>query len=230
MTAACAQLVAVHPASASDESAPELNTVLFGSLDASRTGYASAGFKRTWQGSLDRSGLVTLATVGYGGSPERVDTHGEENAFRHKASASALLGYQWISGPVVLAGYLGPELDYERDPDFTGQAARPRFGLRAQGELWAHPTPQTLLTSTVIAGTARGHLWSRVSGGYAVWDKVFVGPEVIHYRTDDYREWRAGLHATGLSLGRFTLRLSGGIAVFDERTGGYVGLSGYIRM
>ena len=108
MTAACAQLVAVHPASASDELQPELNTVLFGSLDAGRTGYASAGFKRTWQGSLDRSGLVTLATVGYGGSPERVDAHGEENAFRHKASASALLGYQWISGPVVMAGYPGP--------------------------------------------------------------------------------------------------------------------------
>jgi hypothetical protein len=228
-TALLCVLVAASPARAADSSlVRELDTVLFGSLDAGRTGYANVGFKRTLQGGLDASGTAALVTFGYGGSSERIGAH--LTGFRHKASASALLGYQWLGPSVVLAGFLGPEIDYERDPGPFGQTARPRLGLRAQAELWAHPTADTLVTATLVAGSARDHLWSRASAGYAMWDGIFVGPEVIHYRAENDREWRVGIHATGVTIARFTLRLSGGIGRFDERTGGYVGLTGYIRM
>jgi hypothetical protein len=216
-----------EPAQFAQKPKRQLDTVLFGSLDAGRTGYASAGFKRTWFGPLDKDGLATLAAIGYGGAPERVDAFGQ-TGFRHKASASALIGYQWFRGPMVLAGFVGPELDYEQEP--AGAAARPRFGARAQAEFWAHPTPSTLVTVTAIAGSARGHLWTRASAGYAVWERVFVGPEAAFYGTSDYREWRFGAHVTGLRLWGVTLRLSGGVGEFDGKTGGYVGLSGYIRM
>jgi hypothetical protein len=208
----------------------ELNTVLFGSLDVGRTGYGNVGFKRTLQGPLDASGAAALVIVGYGGSPERTDPASDHTGFRHKAGASALLGYQWLGPSVALAGFIGPEIDYERDPDIGGKRAWRRAGLRGHAELWAHPTASTLVTATFIAGSARGHVWSRISAGYAVWGKIFVGPEISHYRTNDYREWRVGAHLTGVTLGRFTLRFSGGLASFDERTGGYVGLTGYIRM
>jgi hypothetical protein len=103
--------------------------------------------------------------------------------------------------------------------------------VRGHAELWAHPTPETLATATVIAGSARAHLWSRVSGGYAFWPGVFLGPEAAFYARDDYREWRLGAHVTGLTWGRLNIRFSGGLLQSnDDRTGAYFGLTGYIRM
>lgn len=199
--------------------------MLFASLDGMRPGYATAGFKRTLEGSLDQTGPATLLSIGYGREPVA-----GQSGHRDKAAASALLGWQWLLPRVTASAFLGAEVDYERERGASGQPGRPLGGVRAQAELWAHPTPETLLTATAIAGTARGHFWSRTSAGYAVWRRVFIGPEMSHYRTDEFREWRLGAHATGITFGRFNLRLSAGVTRLEDRTGGYAGLTGYIRM
>ena len=190
-----------------------------------RPGYATLGFKRTLERSLDQSGPAAMLSAGYGREPV-TGRHGH----RHKAAASALIGWQWLRPSYTLSGYLGPEVEHERESAASAQARRPLAGVRVQAELWAHPTPETLVTATAIAGTARGHFWSRASAGYATWRGVFFGPEISHYRTDDFREWRLGAHATGFALGRLNLRLSAGLSRFEDRTGGYAGLTGYIRM
>ncbi len=61
---------------------------------------------------------------------------------------------------------------------------------------------------------------------------MYFGPEASVYATDTYREWRLGAHVTGVTLGRFNLRLSGGWRGEEETgdRGAYVGLSAHIRM
>lgn len=207
----------------------ELDTVMFGSLDGGRSGFVSAGVKRTLGGSLDRSGFVFMGGAGFGGEPER-GMRFDAGSFRSTAQAHAFLGYQWMLGPVTLSAFAGPELDVEADAGNTFRSARTRFGFRGQAELWAHPTPQTLATATLIAGSARGHIWSRVSGGYAFRPGVFLGPEASFFARDDYTEWRFGAHVTGLKWGAFNFRLSGGLSrANDDRTGAYVGLSTFVR-
>ena len=44
-------------------SADDLRTVLFGSLDGGDSTFATVGVKRTFSGSLDRSGSVGMASV-----------------------------------------------------------------------------------------------------------------------------------------------------------------------
>ena len=68
--------------------------------------------------------------------------------------------------------------------------------------------------------------------GYKVWRDVFVGPEASLYRTEDYREWRVGAHATGVQLGRFTFRLSTGWRRDESspKGGPYGGLSVHVKM
>jgi hypothetical protein len=219
---------------ASDRAA-ELRTVLFGSLDTGRSTFATIGSKRALRDSLDQSGPVGMASIGFGGTVERAwwrpdDTH----VVRQAVHGSALLGYQWARDGIVVAAFAGPEVDSERVNDHGApRDTGPQLGARLHGEIWAHPTANTLLTTTVIAGTARtAHLWGRASAGYALWNGVFVGPEASLYATDTYREWRIGAHLTGLTLGRFNLRLSGGWRAEEEtgHQGGYVGLSAYIRM
>jgi hypothetical protein len=227
----------VLPAKAGDQSSgrEDLRTVLFGSLDAGRSTFGSLGVKRTLRGSLDQSGPVGMATIGYGGTVERVWWRPEgTDVIRHAVHGSALVGYQWVRDRIVVAAFAGPEIDSERLSDrAVSRDTTPQLGARLHGEIWAHPTVNTLLTTTVIVGTARTpHLWGRASAGYALWGGVFLGPEASIYTTDTYREWRFGAHVTGLTLGRFNLRLSGGWRAEEEtgHQGGYVGLSAYIRM
>ena len=156
------------------QSSPSLSTVLFGSLDAGRSAFLSAGLKRSLAGSLDQSGPVLLAGAGGGGSAADGGL-GSRSGFsvRPAAQASALLGYQWVNGPVTLAGLVGPELESERPSDGVSDRFRTRFGLRAHAELWAQPTAETLFTATAIAGSARAHAWARTSVGYAFWKDIF---------------------------------------------------------
>ena len=135
---------------------------------------------------------------------------------------------------MFLAGLVGPEFE-EQQPTIKGAVARwslPRFGLRLHGELWSHPTDDTLLAATLVAGTARSHLWGRTAFGYRVWNNVFVGPEASVSMTETYREWRLGAHITGLQLGRFTFGFSGGWRREEDsrHRGLYLNLSGYIRL
>ena len=207
----------------------ELNTVLFGSLDGGRSVFASAGVKRTLGSSLDRDGFVFMAGAGAGGEPEREPL--ADVSFRPTAQAHALLGYQWMLGRAALSVLAGPEFDAELEAPSAWRSARTRFGLRGQAELWAHPTPETLATATLIAGSAREHLWGRLSGGYAFWPGVFVGPEASLYLREDYREWRLGAHVTGLKWRSLNLRISAGYRRdSDDRGGAYFGLTGYVRL
>jgi hypothetical protein len=229
---AAAPLLALLPAvaaKAQSGNSDALNTVLFGSLDAGRSVFANAGVKRTF-GSLDRSGFLVIGGAGFGGAPER-GMKFDTASFQPTAQAYALIGYQWMFPRIAISALVGPELDAEADSLDAVGSARTRFGLRGHAELWAHPTPTTLATATLIAGSGRGHVWGRLSGGYAFWPGIFVGPEAVFYARDDYREWRLGGHITGLKWGPLDLRLSGGLMQSnDDRTGAYVGFSGYVRM
>jgi hypothetical protein len=177
-----------------------------------------------------------MASLGYGRTVERAWWQPEGPRFtRHAVHGSALLGYQWAGDGLVVAALAGPEIEGER---LSHSLPMPRgteahLGVRLHGEIWAHPTASTLLTTTVIAGTARTmHLWGRASAGYAVWHGVFLGPEVSVYTTDTYREWRLGAHVTGLSIGRVSLRLSAGWRSEEDadRDGAYAGIAGHIKM
>jgi hypothetical protein len=225
----------VSPVGAEDAKlVPPRRTVFFGSVDAGNSGFVAVGAKRTLVGSIDESGPVALASVGGGGSPEQMGwPRVGETAFRPAVQGSALLGYQWALGRVFLSLFAGPELDRDRFSSPRGLTRdETRIGARVHGEVWMHPTDDTLVTGTAIGGSARGHLWARASGGYKVWRDVFIGPEASLYRTDRYREWRVGAHATGVQLGRFTLRLSTGWRKEESspRGGAYGGLSVHVKM
>lgn len=214
----------------------DLRTVLFGSLEAGRSSFGTLGIKRTLGGPLDRSGPVSMSTIGYGRTHERVEAAIDASqVLRYATEVSSLVGYQWATSGFVATALAGPEVANEQ-LTFDGvltRLSRPRLGARVYGEIWSHPTNQSLLTATIVAGTARrGHLWARSSAGYRLWSDVFAGPEASLYLTEEYQEWRAGAHLTGLALGHLKLRISAGWQGERDtsRQGPYWSVSAYIRM
>ncbi|WP_245239166.1 cellulose biosynthesis protein BcsS [Methylobacterium platani] len=226
----------------------EVRTVLFGSLDAGRSTFVGAGAKLA-PGGTGRDGFVALATLGYGLRPER-DWWGDPRGpaggrpprtFRHTVQAGALAGWQWLRDSGVVALFAGPELAFEvLDSPATRRLPAPRPGLRVQGEMWVRPTEATLVTATLVAGTARWSLWGRAAwgarlpeAGIAALAKAYVGPEAALYadRTG-YRRWSLGLHATEVALDRVSLRVSAGYAYEEQvrRPGVYGTLTAWLPL
>lgn len=209
--------------------------VVFGSFDAGRSVFASGGSKQALTGPLDRPGFMALESAGFGLTVEKLRL--EDRTFavtRLTYLQSALGGHQWMEGPVYVAAYAGPEI-HEEQLAYDGRIYRPsqpRLGVRGQVELWTNPSPDTLLTATVVSGSARAHLWARVSAGIKVAPGVFVGPEVTTYVTPTYTETRWGGHVTGATIGIVNLRASAGWMTDDAHRRGspYGGLSAWIRM
>ncbi|AWN46943.1 cellulose biosynthesis protein BcsS [Methylobacterium terrae] len=215
----------------------EVRTVLFGSLDAGRSTFVSAGAKVA-PGGIDRDGLAAIATLGYGMRPERDwwgDLRGRAGlrpprTLRHTVQAGAVAGWQWVRDWGVAAVFVGPELAFEvLDGPCTRGLPAPRVGARVQGELWARPSEGTLLTATLVAGTARWSAWGRAAWGMRLPEagpfalgrtflgQAYLGPEAALYadRTG-YRKWSLGLHATDFALSTVSLRVSAGW-VYEEQ-------------
>lgn len=215
--------------------AEDQRTVLFGSMEGGRSVFASAGAKQTLTGPLDRTGFVAMEAYGFGLTRERLRA-GELDlpAMRYTHQSGVLIGHQWALNGLYVAAYAGPETHQEQVAA-AGRVSRlssPRVGARAQLEMWAHPTPDTLVTGTVVAGSARTSVWARGSTGLRMLGPAFVGPEVTLYATPTYTEARIGGHVTGFSLGLLQLRASAGWMVDDAHRRGspYAGLTAWIRL
>lgn len=214
----------------------EVRTVLFGGFEAGTATFVSAGAKHALDG-LDRDGLILMSGVGYGA---RFDRDGNDPArrlglksplvLRHTVLAHALAGYQWTFDWGVVALLAGPELSYEHLASrYALNQPGPRFGGRVHGEVWARPTDETLFTATLIAGSARGDAWGRLSWGWRLFG-AYVGPEAALYADlTDYRKASVGLHATALTLFGTQLRISAGFLreYPARRDGGYVALTAW---
>lgn len=210
-------------------------TVLFGQIDAGRSVFVSAGSKQTLVGPLDRTGFVVMETSGFGVTREKLWRDGfEAEAMRFTTQTSVVVGHQWNLNRVFLAAFLGPEVLHEQ-LTVAGQVYRfsePRYGAKAQLELWANPTRDTLLTATLVGASANGSLWARGSAGYRVWGGLYAGPEIAAYATRTYQETKLGGHVTGFQFGLLQGRLSGGWMTSDDRRSGspYLSLAGWVRM
>ncbi|WP_375461589.1 cellulose biosynthesis protein BcsS [uncultured Enterovirga sp.] len=211
------------------------HAVLFGSLDAGRSVFVTGGAKQSLTGPLDRSGFLLMESTGFGLTPERSRNQGiDVPVLRFTHQTSALLGYQWNGDRVHVAAFAGPEVQQEQ-LTYGGRVYRwsqPRVGARGQLDLWLHPSPDLLVTNTLIVSSTRTSLWNRASVGYRVFGSAFVGPEITVYATPTYREVRWGGHVTGLAMSVVTLRLSGGWMEDDSHKRGspYIGVSAWMRL
>ncbi|MDJ1158386.1 cellulose biosynthesis protein BcsS [Chelatococcus sp. SYSU_G07232] len=224
-TATVAALLAASTASA-QPAYP--SWVFFGSAEGGTSGFASAGFKRGLTGGLYEPGLFLQGSLGSGNYSYRSRVVEGGRATGRVLGASLMPGAQWSAGNTTFGFFVGPEIErhWLTPPDPDNRARGTRWGLRGQIDIWSHPTPRTLVTATLIGGTAAPHLWSRLSAGYRLFEAFYFGPEASAYASPDYRELRLGLHATGLTLRGLTFRLSGGLRIdSDDRTGAYAGLT-----
>ena len=210
-------------------------SVLFAAVDAGRSVFLTAGSKQTLVAPLDRSGFVIMETSGFGLTRETTWREGAQlPTIRLTTQTSVIVGHQWNLDRLYLAGFIGPEILHEQ-LTIAGQAFRfsePRYGAKAQFELWSNPTPNTLLTGSAVGTTTNMSLWVRGSAGIRIWSSLYAGPELAAYATRTYQETKVGAHVTGFQLGIVQGRVSAGWMMTDEKRPGspYLSATAWIRM
>jgi hypothetical protein len=218
----------VAPAAATDDKTrEEARTVLFGGLDVGRSVFISAGRKQALGACLDESGTVFMLTAASGRKRERDSVLGSMTV-RQAAEASALLGYNGCSGARSRRLSSAPSSTWRRG---TGSASRSPT---------IKPAPAPASSARSGATRARTCFSTRrrspdrragMSGRGSRPDFAPGRTSILDRRRPSYREGRLGLHATGVELGSFVVRLSGGWRRDEERdrSGPYVGLWGHWR-
>ena len=70
-------------------------------------------------------------------------------------------------------------------------------------DFWYQPRPWLMAAANASYATSGSGYSVRGAIGWRLLDLLFVGPETQILGCDDYRQYRVGLHATGLRSGDF---------------------------
>lgn len=182
--------------------------------------FASASVTAAPAGNLQTSG-PRLRVDGLIGS-YRAETPGAARAIGQQADLAAMAGYALVGEGGVLAGFVG--LNVRRDETSqttTGvSAARTEVGLKTALDYYARPTALTMVHATGSYATTFNAYYGRVRFGLAALAGGYVGPEFTMLGDDNYRQWRAGAHLSGMQLGALQLGVSAGYVHDHVRKGG----------
>ena len=88
--------------------------------------------------------------------------------------------------------------------------------MRLQGDLWATPTPDTMVHASAYVSSLDARLWARLSPGWLLPQGFYAGPEIEAYREREYGKLRIGLHLTGLRLLGAELAAVGRLAAHER--------------
>jgi len=152
----------------------------------------------------------------------RTDAGAGRNGLGEQAEIAALAGYAWVMPDAVLSGFVG--LNVRRNEvsrlDDSLSAESTRVGLKAALDLYARPTAFTMVHATGTYASTFNAYYGRVRGGVASVAGGYFGPEFAILGDDYYRQWRTGLHLSGMQFGAVQFGVSAGYLHDQARKGG----------
>ena len=199
--------------------------LLFATTDLWRHGGFAHGGVLWSPFGLDREGPVLKLMFGSGiyhyisGALGNIDVRGEQ------LTAGILPGWRFIRNGFIVTVFAGYDFQSHRlFPDDPTAGLRGHYsGLRAGFELWHEPSTTTMFAADASISTIGWGYSARIAAGWRLFDLFYLGPDISAFATgDNYQQFRAGLHITGLRTGRFEWSAGLGFAGdSDHRAGAY---------
>ena len=116
-------------------------------------------------------------------------------------TAAVLPGWRFVRGKLIVIVYAGLDVqNHKLTPDDLSASLRGSYaGLRGNIELWYEPTPSTMIAADGMISTIDTTYNARAAFGWKIFDRYYLGPEVQGFAAgDNYRQFRVGVHVTGL--------------------------------
>ena len=224
--AAVALTVTVVSASAGGiELRDEPRFLLFSTTDLWRHGGFIHGGVVWSPGGIDRDGFAIKVMAGAGTYRYISGALGDIEVDGRLLGAAILPGWRLVRGKFIATVYGGLDLQHHKlSPDDPSASLRGGYaGFRANVELWYEPTPLTMIAADGSVSSVGASYNARAAFGWRLFERYYIGPEVQGFAAgDNYRQFRAGIHITGLRTERFEWSGSLGWATdSDDRSGMY---------
>jgi hypothetical protein len=179
----------------------------------------------------DADGFILKAIVSTGSYRYRAGALGNAEVTGWMTGAAVMPGVHFTRHGVTVTALVGLDLQtHALSPFDPGGKLNGRYaGARIAVDLWAEPTPQTMLAASASLSTIGGAYAARLAAGWRLFDRLYLGPEAIVFGGPEYRQLRFGLHVTGLRTELFDWRFEwqGGVGFAfddDDNSGAYARL------
>jgi hypothetical protein len=205
------------------------NFLLFSTTDLWRHGGFLHGGMVWSPNGLDHSGIAVKLMLGGGMYRYISGALGNTEIAGRLHTAAILPGWRFVQGKFIATVYAGLDWQNHRlEPDdFSASLRGPYVGLRGNVELWHEPYETMMIATDASISTIGASYNARLAFGWLVTDGYYLGPEVQAFAAGgNYRQFRTGIHFTGLRSAMVEWSGSAGWAMdSDERNGLYGRLS-----
>lgn len=175
--------------------------LFFSGVDLWRHGSFTFGGMLWSPNGVDRPGFTFKALIGGGSYRYFSDALGDIEVTGDQIVGFAMPGWRFRSGSTFLTLFAGLDVQHHRTrPDDPSNKLRgTHAGIRAAAEFWMEPLPGTMLAADASVSSVGPSYSARGAFGWKLLDRFYIGPEAQAFQGDDaYRQWRVGLHVTGL--------------------------------
>jgi hypothetical protein len=181
-------------------------------------------------GGLDHEGFTFKAMISGGTYRYRSGALGDVEVTGRQLSASLMPGWRLKRDGFTVTLFAGLDAqDHRLSPDDPGGRLRgAMFGLRGGFDLWYQPTPTTMLAIDASVSSIGSSYSARLAYGWHVFDWFYTGPEALAFACQDYRQFRFGVHMTGLKTDLFEWSASAGPTWDSDHRNGIYGRLGLI--
>jgi hypothetical protein len=205
----------------------------FASTDLWRHGSFSHGGVLWSPDGLDRGGFTFKALIGAGSYQYRSGALADAQVTGTQVTGFVMPGWRFVAGKTFVTVFAGLDLQHHRtvpyDPgsDLNGSHA----GIRGAVEFWHEPDATTMIAADASVSSIGPSYAARAAFGWRVADAFYLGPEVGGFAGGDtYRQFRVGLHMTGLRFAFVEWTAAAGWATdTDDRDGFYARIGLHAR-
>lgn len=156
--------------------------------------------------------VSTAAGVGH------VDGKQEDGSF--------LVGYEWVGKSTSIDAYVGADVANNSLTPFdpSNSVSGVKAGFKAAVDFYTNPTSFTMASGNASYSTADNGYYGRFKVGLSIAGGVFAGPEALFLGDDHFKQYRLGLHLSGLRFGALQFGVSGGLVVDKSQGNGAYGI------
>lgn len=177
---------------------------------------------------LDREGFTFKLLAGAGSYQYLSGALGDIDVTGQHLTGFAMPGYRFVRDKLFVTVFAGVDMQYHQlfPDDPTNKLRGTHVGIRGAIELWYEPTANTMWAADASVTSIGPGYSARVAYGWRLRDAFYLGPEVAGFSDgDSYRQYRAGLHVTGLRYGTMEWSFAGGwLTDTSDRDGFYARL------
>lgn len=175
------------------------NFIFFAGSDFWRDGAFLHGGVLWAANGLDREGLVFKLMTSGGTYRYRSGALGNAEVTGREFAAHALAGWRFVRKNLVMTIFGGLDIEsHDQSPQDPGSSLKGGdTGAVANIELWYEPGANMMIAADASVSSIGPRHGGRLALGRRIFERVYVGPEVQYFRTDDYSQYRIGAHFTG---------------------------------